>query len=111
MNLAGANCAKIWVKGGPDFSPLRFWVKTRDKVMYQEDVEKCKMLVASHKAEKSLTAQQADSMQKKVFLDHDKFGNHSLPTDMGSMAKQLQWQSADGILFVERELMIMTTQE
>ena len=59
------------------------------------------MLVASHKAEKSLTAQQADAMQTKVFLDHDKYGNHSLPTDMESMAKQLQWKSADGILFVE----------
>ena len=100
MHSLGENGTKIWDKGGPDFSPLRFWVKTRDKILYQETVERSKMLVASHKAEKNLTAQQADAMTKIIFLDHDKLGNHALPTDMASMARQLQGQSSDGFVFV-----------
>ena len=86
----------IWDRGGPEFSPLRFWVKTRDKVCYTESIERQKVMVAAGKCEKNLTAQQVDAKTKSIFENHDKFGGHNLPTDMGAAARSLQGNAADG---------------
>ena len=86
----------IWDRGGPEFSPLRFWVKTRDKVCYTESIERQKVMVAAGKAENNLTAQQVDAKTKSIFENHDKIGGHHLPTDMGAMARSLQGNAADG---------------
>ena len=86
----------IWDRNGPDFSPLRFWVKTKDKICYQETFERQKVLQAAYKSEKNLTAQQVDAKTKSIFENHDKFGGHSLPSDMAGMARMLQGNSSDG---------------
>ena len=36
-------------QGGPEWSPLRFWVKTRDKIVYQDVVERQKKLQVAEK--------------------------------------------------------------
>ena len=76
-------------QGGPEWSTLRFWVKTKDKIVYEESVEKQKVLKCADKELKNLDPSSVDSLHKKLYSDHDKIGRASEAQDLQDMARSM----------------------
>ena len=87
------NTKLIHDQDGPVVSPLRIWVKTRDRVVYQDSVEKQKVMKLAEKEQKKPDQVAIDAMGKRLFTDHDKIGRGSSAVDLNQMAQQMQRNS------------------
>ena len=77
---------------GPGHSPLRVWIETSDKVLFQDSVERAKMLKLAEKESKAPSQTEIDSMHKKLFTDHDKAGRASQSLDLRGLAPNMMQQ-------------------
>ena len=45
----------LYDHGGPECAKLRFWIKTRDRILFQDSVDRQKQLVMAEKEQKTWT--------------------------------------------------------
>ena len=62
---------------GPAGFPTRIWIKTADKVLFQNSFEKSKGLSITNKPEKIKDDSQVDKAYRALQVDHDKIGGAS----------------------------------
>ena len=74
-------------QGGPTWSPLRFWVKARDRILFQESIEKQKVLQIAEKDQKNLDQASIDSLNKRLFSEHEKIGRASGSQEFDDFAR------------------------
>eukprot|EP00971_Amphidinium_carterae_P346443 6487890-Amphidinium_carterae.1 len=74
---------------GPVHHPLRIWVKTADKIVFENTFEKRKGVKFAKKPEKITSDNQVDGAARSVLLDHEKLGGES---SLSSIVCCLVWK-------------------
>ena len=85
----GEACELLHDYKGPASAPMRFWVKTSDKILFDEVFEKQKIARVEEKSVKKATQDDIDSMQRKLQTNHENIGRSSVVQDMSVAAKNM----------------------